>query len=68
MEADDAMKISQFGEVNQILEDMLEGHKDIFSQKLLGYYVYGSFVGGRRQNLLSYWVCEILEIFKVSAG
>ena len=39
MESDDAMKISQFGEVNQILEDMLEGHKDIFSQKLLGYYV-----------------------------
>ena len=36
MESDDAMKKSQFGEVNQILADNLEGHKDIFSKKLLG--------------------------------
>ncbi len=47
------MKISQFGEVNQLLEDMLEGHKDIFSQKLLGYYVYGSLVWGDFDELTS---------------
>ena len=53
MKSDDAMKISQFGEVNQILEDMLEGHKDIFSQKLLGYYVYGSLIWGDFDELTS---------------
>ncbi|MCR5753266.1 MAG: DUF4111 domain-containing protein [Acetatifactor sp.] len=40
------MKISQYAEINQILEKLLEGHKDIFGKKLLGYYVYGSLVWG----------------------
>ena len=39
-------KISQSVEVNQILEELLKEHKELFGKKLLGYYVYGSLVWG----------------------
>lgn len=40
------MKIFRYDAVNQILEELLKGHKDIFGKRLLGYYVYGSLVWG----------------------
>ena len=40
------MEISQSVEVNQILGELLKGHKEIFGKNLLGYYVYGSLVWG----------------------
>ena len=36
----------QYKEVDQILQALLEGHKRVFSDKLLGYYAYGSLVWG----------------------
>ena len=36
----------QYKDVDQILQALLEGHKRIFSDKLLGYYAYGSLVWG----------------------
>lgn len=36
----------QYKDVDQILQALLEGHKRVFSDKLLGYYAYGSLVWG----------------------
>lgn len=40
------MKYSQFDEVNDIIEQLLNGHKHIFGNRVVAYYLYGSLVWG----------------------
>ncbi len=40
------MTWTQHGEVNNILDRLLDGHRRIFGDKLVGFYLYGSLVWG----------------------
>lgn len=40
------MKWSKYEEVNQVIEKLTEGHKRIFRDRMVGFYLYGSLVWG----------------------
>lgn len=40
------MNWSQYDEVNHIIENLLDGHRKVFGEKLAGYYLYGSLIWG----------------------
>lgn len=37
---------SQYGEINAIIDELITAHKQIFRDKMLGYYLYGFLVFG----------------------
>lgn len=40
------MYLSQYDEVNLIIDRLLNGHKQVFGDKMAGYYLYGSLIWG----------------------
>ncbi|MCL1863427.1 MAG: DUF4111 domain-containing protein [Defluviitaleaceae bacterium] len=40
------MKLTQHNEVNDILKELMDGHLEIFGDKLVGFYLYGSLMWG----------------------
>ena len=40
------MKYSKYDEVNDIIEKLLSGNKEIFGDRMLGFYLYGSLIWG----------------------
>ena len=65
---EDSMCMLQIDDNNTITGYLMGYYKEY--DEIRGYFLEEivTLVGERRQNLLSYWVCEILEKFKVSAG
>jgi hypothetical protein len=40
------MNWSRYDEVNHIIEKLLIGHRQVFGDKMAGYYLYGSLIWG----------------------